>query len=91
MLKTVYEHVAIGKTQVFEWFFRFKRREISIDHKPPSAYPSTVRTDKNIEKWVKKILTKDLELNKQIPDRVEEWFTLKSSELAQTFFQHHHS
>ncbi|PNF25395.1 hypothetical protein B7P43_G09782 [Cryptotermes secundus] len=44
MLKTAYKDDAMGKTQVFEWFSRFKNGEMSIDDKPRSGRPSTART-----------------------------------------------
>ncbi|PNF32226.1 hypothetical protein B7P43_G17963 [Cryptotermes secundus] len=50
MLKTAYKDNAMGKTQVFEWFSRFKNGEMSIDDKPRSSRPSTVRTHENVEK-----------------------------------------
>ncbi|PNF27671.1 hypothetical protein B7P43_G14595 [Cryptotermes secundus] len=50
MLKTAYKDDAMGKTQVFEWFSRFKNGEMSIDDKPRSGRPSTARTHENVEK-----------------------------------------
>ncbi|PNF41490.1 hypothetical protein B7P43_G13226 [Cryptotermes secundus] len=47
MLKTAYKDDAMGKTQVFEWFSRFKNGEMSIDDKPRSGRPSTARTHEN--------------------------------------------
>ena len=50
MLKTAYEDSAMGKTQVYQWFSRFKEGEMSLDDKPRSGRPSTSRIDKNVEK-----------------------------------------
>ncbi|PNF22187.1 hypothetical protein B7P43_G04939 [Cryptotermes secundus] len=58
MLKTAYKDGAMGKTQVFEWFSRFKNGEISIDDKPRSGRPSTARTHENFEK-IREIIKED--------------------------------
>ncbi|KOC61841.1 Putative uncharacterized protein FLJ37770 [Habropoda laboriosa] len=58
MLKTAYKDDAMGKTQVFEWFSRFKNGEMSIDDKPRSGRPSTARTHENVEK-IREIMEKD--------------------------------
>ncbi|PNF20484.1 hypothetical protein B7P43_G06264 [Cryptotermes secundus] len=58
MLKTAYKDDAMGKTQVFEWFSRFKNGEMSIDDKPRSGRPSTARTHENVEK-VREIINED--------------------------------
>ncbi|KOC60091.1 Putative uncharacterized protein FLJ37770, partial [Habropoda laboriosa] len=58
MLKTAYKDDAMGKTQVFEWFSRFKNGEMSIDDKPRSGRPSTARTHENVEK-IREIIEKD--------------------------------
>ncbi|PNF19357.1 hypothetical protein B7P43_G06720 [Cryptotermes secundus] len=58
MLKTAYKDDAMGKTQVFEWFSRFKNGEISIDDKPRSGRPSTARTHENVEK-IREIMKED--------------------------------
>ena len=50
MLNTTYKKNAIGKSQVFEWFYRFKIDEISINDKPRYSRPFTTCTDKNVEK-----------------------------------------
>ena len=50
MLKTAYKDSAMGKTQVYQWFSRFKEGEMSIDDKPHSGRPSTSRIDENVEK-----------------------------------------
>ena len=50
MLKTAYKDSAMGKTQVYQWFSRFKEGEMSIDDKPRSGRPSTSRIDENVEK-----------------------------------------
>ena len=50
MLKNVYGDECLSRTQVFEWFKRFKkgREEIGDDQRP--GRPSTSKTDANIEK-----------------------------------------
>ncbi|KAJ8728590.1 hypothetical protein PYW07_006286 [Mythimna separata] len=58
MLKTAYKDDAIGKTQVFEWFSRFKNGEMSIDDKPRSGRPATARTDENVKK-IREIILED--------------------------------
>ncbi|PNF14149.1 hypothetical protein B7P43_G17665 [Cryptotermes secundus] len=58
MLKTAYKDDAMGKTQLFEWFSRFKNGEMSIDDKPRSDRPSTARTHENVEK-IREIIKED--------------------------------
>ncbi|PNF18747.1 hypothetical protein B7P43_G03344 [Cryptotermes secundus] len=58
MLKTAYKDDVMGKTQVFEWFSRFKNGEMSIDDKPRSGRPSTARTHENVEK-IREIIKED--------------------------------
>ena len=50
MLKKVYSDECLSRTQVFEWFKRFKegREEIRDDQRP--GRPSTSKTDTNIER-----------------------------------------
>ena len=50
MLKTVHEDYAIERTQVFEWFSRFKRDEMSVENKLRPDLSFTVWTDENVEK-----------------------------------------
>lgn len=57
MLKTAYKDDAMGKTQVYEWFSRFKNGDMSIDDKPRSGRPSTARTDENVEQIRELVLT----------------------------------
>lgn len=45
----------MSRTQVFEWFGRFKRGEMSLEDQSRSGRPSTSRTDENIEKIRQKI------------------------------------
>lgn len=51
MLQTAYEDNAMGKSQVYDWFWRFKKGEILIYDQPRSEHPLTSRTDKNVEKF----------------------------------------
>ncbi|PNF24073.1 hypothetical protein B7P43_G07891 [Cryptotermes secundus] len=62
MLKTAYKVDAMGKTQVFEWFSRFKNGEMSIDDKSRSGRPSTANCGAVGVTWssVQRILTEDL-------------------------------
>ena len=50
LLKKVYGGECLSRTQVFEWFKRFKegREEIGDDQR--AGCPSTLKTDANIEK-----------------------------------------
>ena len=50
MLQTAYKDVAMSKTQVYEWFARFKNGQMSLEDQPRSGRPSTSRTDENITK-----------------------------------------
>jgi transposase len=52
MLETVYKKAALEKTQVYEWFSRFRNGELSLADKPRSGRPLTSRTDENIAKFV---------------------------------------
>jgi transposase len=48
MLETAYREAALGKTQVYEWFSRFRNGELSLADQPRSGRPSTSRTDEKI-------------------------------------------
>ena len=48
MLETAYKQTALGKTQVYEWFSRFRNGELSLVDQPCSGRPSTSRKDENI-------------------------------------------
>jgi len=50
MLQKAFKEEALSRTQVFEWFARFKRGEMSVEDHPHSGRPSTSRTDRNVEK-----------------------------------------
>jgi hypothetical protein len=41
---------AMGRTQVFEWFYRFKSGETSVEYCEFSGHLSTRRTEENIKK-----------------------------------------
>ena len=58
----------MGKTQVYEWFSRFKNGDMSIQDKPRSGRPSTSRTDENLVK-VKEIVLAD---RRQTIDQISE-------------------
>jgi transposase len=48
MLETAYKEAALGKTQVYEWFSRFRNGELSLADQPRSGRTSTSRPDENI-------------------------------------------
>jgi hypothetical protein len=48
MLETACKEAALGKTQVYEWFFRFRNGELSLAGKSRSGRHLTSRTDENI-------------------------------------------
>ena len=48
MLETAYKKAAVGKTQVYEWFSRFRDGELSLADRPRSGRPSTSQTDENV-------------------------------------------
>ena len=50
MLQKAFKEEALSRTQVFKWFARFKRGEMSVEDHSHSGRPSTSRTDKNAEK-----------------------------------------
>jgi len=50
ILQKAFKEEALSRTQVFEWFARFKRGEMSVEDHPHSGCPSTSRTDENVEK-----------------------------------------
>ena len=41
MLETTYKEAALGKTQVYEWFSRFRNGELSLADQPRSGRPLT--------------------------------------------------
>jgi hypothetical protein len=58
MLKTAFGDNAMGRTQTFEWFSRFKHGETSVEDCDRLGRPSTGRTDENVEN-VRKIVYED--------------------------------
>ena len=50
MLQEAFKDEAIGKTQVYVWFNRFKRGGMSVENQPRCGRPSMCRTDGNVEK-----------------------------------------
>jgi len=55
MLQKAFKEEALSRTQVFEWFARFKRGEMSVEDRLHSGRPSTSRTDENVEKIREKL------------------------------------
>ena len=50
MLQKAFKEEALIRTQVLEWFARFKRGEMSVGDHSQSGRPSTSRADENVEK-----------------------------------------
>jgi hypothetical protein len=57
MLKTAFDDNAMGKTQTFEWFSRFRRGKNLVEVCEHLGHPSTGHTNENVEK-VRKIINK---------------------------------
>jgi len=51
LLKKVYGYECLSRTQVFEWFRRFKEAREEIGDNQHPGCPSTSKTDANIEKF----------------------------------------
>jgi len=49
MLQEAFKEEVLSKTQVYEWYSRFKVGEISRDGQPRSGRPSTCRNVENLE------------------------------------------
>ena len=50
MLQEGFKEEALSKTQVYEWYLRFKGVEMSCENQPRSGRLSTCRNDENLEK-----------------------------------------
>jgi len=50
MLQEAFKEEALSKTQVYEWYSRFKGSEMSREDQPRSGRHSTCRNDENLEK-----------------------------------------
>jgi len=50
MLKIAFRKEAMGRTQTYEWWKRFKEGRTSVDDVPRSGRPSTSKTDDNVAK-----------------------------------------
>ncbi|VEN49687.1 unnamed protein product [Callosobruchus maculatus] len=50
MVKKAYGDAALSKTRVYEWFSRFKNKEMSIEDQHRSGRPLASRTDENVKK-----------------------------------------
>jgi len=48
MLKVAFREGAMGRTQMLEWWKRFKEGQTSVDDDPRSGRPSTSKTDDNV-------------------------------------------
>ena len=49
MLQEAFKDEAMGKTQVYMWFNRFKRGEMSVKDQPHCGRPSMNRTEGSVE------------------------------------------
>jgi len=58
MLETTYKEAALGKTQVYEWFSRFRNGELSLADQPRSGRPLTSWTDENIAR-IRELILED--------------------------------
>jgi len=50
MLQEAFKKEALSRTQVYEWYSRFKGGEMSCEDQPRSGRPSTCRNDENLDK-----------------------------------------
>jgi len=50
MLQGAFKEEALCRTQVYEWYSRFKGGEMSSEDQPRSGWPSTCRNDENLDK-----------------------------------------
>jgi len=55
MLQEAFKEETLSKTQVCEWYSRFKGGEMSCEDQPRSRLPSTCRNDENLEKLLNTI------------------------------------
>jgi len=51
MLQEAFKEKALSRTQVYEWYSRFKGGEMSCEDQPRSGRPSTCRNDENLERF----------------------------------------
>jgi transposase len=58
MLEIAYREAGLGKTQVYEWFYRFRNGELSLADQPRSGRTSTSRTDENIAR-IRELMLED--------------------------------
>jgi hypothetical protein len=58
ILGTIYKEATLGKTQVYEWFSRFRNGELSLADQPYSGRLSSSRTDKNIAR-IRELILED--------------------------------
>ena len=58
MLETAYKGAALGKTQVYERFSRFRNGELSLAGQPRSGRTSTSRKDENIAR-IRELILED--------------------------------
>jgi hypothetical protein len=68
VLKEAIKDEAMGKTQVYETFNRFKKGEMSVEDQLHSGHPSTSRSDQNFGKVCQAVL----EDRRQTTDKISE-------------------
>lgn len=60
MMKTTYKEHSLSKTQVHEWFARFKKEEMTIGGQPRCGPPSSARNEDTAKSTVSPV-TVDIE------------------------------
>lgn len=58
MLEVAFREQTVGRTQVSEWLFKFKSSVTSVEDSECSGYPSTGKTDEDVEQ-VKELVLKN--------------------------------
>lgn len=81
MMQTVYKEHALNKTQVYEWFPRFKRGEMTIEDQPRSGRPLSARTVDNIAK-IRDLIRED---RRRTIDQLEDLSGLSWSSIQRIF------
>ncbi|EZA58146.1 hypothetical protein X777_01874 [Ooceraea biroi] len=49
MIQEAFKEEALSRTQVYEWFRRFREGRMSLEDDPRSGRPSTSHTDENVD------------------------------------------
>jgi len=56
MLEVAFREQTVGRTQVFEWLFKFKSSMTSVEDSERSGRPSTGKTDEDVEQLKELVL-----------------------------------